>query len=99
MPERLSNDKLDFEDFLARRETLFSDQLGHAPHDLTEATTWAAANARRGTMTGALAHAKATGGTVVVPRSAQPRNESDFTSLKLVPSQPKRAMATAQIQH
>jgi hypothetical protein len=32
------------------------------------------------------------------PSSAQPLDRSDFTSLKLVPSQPKRAMATAQIQ-
>lgn len=69
MPESPSNDKIDYQDFLAQRETVFREQLGRAPHDLDEATTWAAANARRGTMTGALAHAKATGGTVVVPRA------------------------------
>jgi hypothetical protein len=32
------------------------------------------------------------------PSSAQPLVRSDFTSLKLVPSQPQRAMAKAQIQ-
>lgn len=69
MPEALSNDRIEFADFQQRREQVFRDQLDQEPYDLDECTAWAAKNAERGSMSSVLAAAKASGGTVVVPRA------------------------------
>ena len=69
MTEMPTNAKIELDDFLAQRETVFREQLGTDPYDLDECTTWAADNARRGSMSAALAQAKAGGATVVVPRA------------------------------
>ncbi len=69
MPEAPSNAKIDFADFQRQREEVFRTQLNQEPYDLDECTTWAAKNAERGSMSAALADAKAHGSTVVVPRA------------------------------
>ena len=65
----LSNATMDDELFFAQRAAVFADQLGEQPYDLDEAFAWSRENARRGTISSVLQHAKATGTTAVVPRA------------------------------
>lgn len=69
MPEQVSNAKIPFDEWQVQREDVFREQLGQEPYDLDETTPWAVENARRGSMSGVLAAAKADGSTVVVPRA------------------------------
>jgi methylaspartate mutase epsilon subunit len=69
VPEQISNAKIEFDEWQGQREQVFREQLDREPYDLAETTPWAVNNARRGSMSDALAAAKAGGETVVVPRA------------------------------
>lgn len=69
MSDLPTNAKIEFADFSRQRETVFRSQLNREPYDLDECTSWAAKNAKRGSMSSAVAAAKAKGQTVVVPRA------------------------------
>lgn len=80
----VDNTQWSLEKFHEVRGGLFRNQLEREPFDLDEAVSFSVENAKRGTVAGVLAHAKATGDAVCVPRAGVATMEGQRSLMQML---------------